>query len=89
MNIILKPFNCCPECYSDNLTKDLTKLEITCSDCGLVVANNIPLTLTEAIKEHQKEQQQLKELKQHEKLKPIIEAYEKHLQHLQHRRKYY
>jgi len=89
MNIILKPFNCCPECYSEELIKDLEKYETYCSNCGLIVANNVPLLLHEAINIYQKEQQQLQELKQHEELKNIIESYENYLQHLQHSRRNY
>ena len=31
----------CPECSSRNLLKDLTKGELCCEDCGLVVAENL------------------------------------------------
>lgn len=77
MNIILKAFNCCPECYSDNLTTDFRKSEIYCSECGLVVKDNIPFNLNESIEHSKKEKQQYEELKQYKELKPIIIAYEK------------
>lgn len=77
MNIILEAFRCCPECYSKDLTKDLVKLETYCSNCGLVVSNQIPFTISEAIEHDKKEKKQYEELKQHKELKPIIEAYEK------------
>lgn len=77
MNIILEAFNCCPECYNDKFITDLIKLETYCSNCGLVVSNNIPFTISEAIEQDKKEKEQYEELKQHKELKPIIEAYEK------------
>lgn len=76
MNIILKPFNCCPECYSSIFLRDYKRNEIYCSECGLILANEIPFKYSEHIKQNEKEQRQLNYLKQHKELKPIIEQYE-------------
>ena len=56
MNIILKPFNICPECFSEHLTTDLRRIETYCSECGLVVANEELPTITALIKEEEHKQ---------------------------------
>lgn len=78
MNIILKPFNCCPHCYSDVFRYDYKRHEMYCADCGLVVANAVPTRTTEYIKQKEKEKKHLNHLKQYKELKPIIEEYERH-----------
>lgn len=76
MNIILKPFNCCPECLNLNLITDLERLEVYCSNCGLVVKDNEFLTIEQSIKQEQLLKQKLEELKQIKQLAKPIEIYE-------------
>lgn len=77
MNIILKPFNCCPECLNTTLITDFNRLEIYCSYCGLVVKDTSYFTTEESIKAEEKAKQKLEELKEVKELEHIIKHYQK------------
>lgn len=77
MNIILKPFNCCPECLNTELITDLNRLEIYCSSCGLVVKDPSYLSIETSIKAEELAKQKLEELKKVKELEPIINSYKK------------
>lgn len=77
MNIILKPFNCCPECLNTTLITDFNRLEVYCSYCGLVVKDTSYLTPKEVINSEEKAKQKLEKLKKVKELEPIIKHYQK------------
>lgn len=77
MNIILKPFNCCPHCYSDVFKRDFKRHELYCAECGLILVDSVPFSISEYMRHKEIENRQLNHLKQHKELKPIIEHYQR------------
>ena len=76
MNIIIYPFEICPECYSNRLKRDIEKEETYCSKCGLIVKDSSLTTIKQKEYFQKKEKEVLTDLKQYPQLKNIIEYYE-------------